>query len=531
MIVIIKRFLRIPVLAVTISICVFLSCCQTPADGNASGFTDSLAAQSESSGFSPDTATSFGQASAGRQGQNTSKSDRHPSNGEKTPSNTKTGSEPIVLQPVTVYTGASFSGASSALVAGAYRFADIGGLDGRQIGSVKVPSGMRIRLLRQKAYGGGFICFEENEYDLTNSGWSQNIESVVVEAAAPETDKVVLGYNYILGTQAFNPLYHFSDKDGTYEAALRIYQMGSNAIKMRDTIDYDAILKDMDFRYVYLWLRTDNINWRDGLSDMEEEIEYDYMYEAVKRLLTVYNNSGTSFYLGHWEGDWYLIDNYNTEQKTISQTRIQGMIDWLNIRQKAIDDAKRDVPHKNIYVWGYTEANRTCDVFTANADRLANRVLPYVNIDYLSYSAYDIQGMGISRIKSYLEYMESKLKPKAGVPGKRILIGETGLPSVLTQNSQHKHNSVNLDFFIKYFDSRTGQILYWQMYNNEQSNGVQQGFWLIDNNNVKWKLYYSFKAFYDNGREYVRQYNKSHGKAPDLDTFSDWASSFLKTLQ
>ena len=533
----IDRGKTLSVIASVILSVLFISCQQT-VDSQSSISSNSEAASftiSMSSSSQPDNASSVNQVSSHKtQSQNSSsKATSRPTaeSSRSVSSNIKTESEPIMMQPVTIYTDTYFSGVSASLTPGTYRFDDISVFHNKQIGSVEIPKGMSIRFYRKNTYGGGFISFEENEYDLTNSGWSQNIDSIDIRAAVPETNQAVLGYNYILGTQIFGPLYHFSDNDAIYEAAQRIYQMGSNTIKMSDTSDYDAILRDMDFRYVYLWMRSDDTNWRDGLSDIEEEIEYEYIYEAVKKLLIKYNNSGKSFYLGHWEGDWYLIDNYNASQTTISQTRLQGMIDWLNIRQKAIDDAKRDVSHRNVYIWGYTEANRTADVFTANADRLANRVLPYVNIDYLSYSAYDIQGMSASKVESYLQYMESQMRPKSGVPGKRVFVGETALPSVITQSNQNKHNADNIKLFIKYFDAGVNQILYWQMYNNEQNNGVQQGYWLIDNNNVKWKLYYSFKAFYDNAREYVRTYHKQYDRAPDLDTFCNWASIFLKTLQ
>ena len=121
--------------------------------------------------------------------------------------------------------------------------------------------------------------------------------------------------------------------------------------------------------------------------------------------------------------------------------------------------------------------------------------------------------------------------PPRDVPGPRVFIGETGLPAVLTENREDRHNAVNAAFFRKYFEAGVPQILYWQMYNNEQADGKQQGYWLIDNRNHKWKLYYTFKAFYGNAREYVRDGIQQNGAPPGAREFADWAAAFLETMQ
>lgn len=261
---------------------------------------------------------------------------------------------------------------------------------------------------------------------------------------------------------------------------------------------------------------------------------YDEMYEFVQRLLTDYNDTGKTFYLGHWEGDWYLIQDYDTNKQKLNPDFIQGMTVWLNARQKAIEDAKRDTPHSNINVWGYTEANRTSDIERIGAERLVNAVLPHATVDYLSYSAYDIQELSPQKVNEHIEYMDQMIPVKNGVPnpGKKVFVGETGWPAFLCDYHRENHNTINLDMFIKFFDAGVSQILYWEMYSNEQyENGTNKGYWLIDDKGEKWKLYYSFKAFYCNAKEYVRKYIAAHGKTPDKAEFNAWASAFLKTLR
>lgn len=73
----------------------------------------------------------------------------------------------------------------------------------------------------------------------------------------------------------------------------------------------------------------------------------------------------TNSLLCHWEGDWYLLPNYNAMTNP-APAAIAGMIDWLNNRQQAIDDAKRDTVHDGVDVFGYAEVNRVVDVMSGN---------------------------------------------------------------------------------------------------------------------------------------------------------------------
>jgi hypothetical protein len=58
---------------------------------------------------------------------------------------------------------------------------------------------------------------------------------------------------------------------------------------------------------------------------------------------TRYNNSGKTFYIGHWEGDWTLRDTYN-KTATANPKKVQAMIKLLTDKQRAVDNAKKDNP-------------------------------------------------------------------------------------------------------------------------------------------------------------------------------------------
>ena len=461
------------------------------------------------------------------------------------------GTAPVALggseasdENVLLYGKKQYRGTPAELGIGEYTPKDIRKMTGciggfEKIASLRIPEGLRVKLYRCEKRGGGYLGLEEDQEDLTRSGWFCNIAKIVVEEYA-EDEPLVKNYNYVLGTQIFSPLYGLAGAnrdEWTYDAAKEMYKMGSNVLKtygasIEASGDYRKILEDCDFTYIYLWVESDAVwhplpQWNDKKEDV-----YNKMYDYTRNLLTDYNDTGKTFYLGHWEGDWYLLGGFDTSKKEVGDDNIQGMTDWLNIRQQAIEDAKRDTPHTNVNVWGYAEANRITDI-AGGGERVVNSVLPQTSVDYLSYSAYDIQGLSGEEIKTHIGYMDRMIPAKDGTPnrGKRVFVGEMAFSAEACGYNQREHNDKNIEAFIKFFDAGVSQILYWEMYSNEEQEGKNRGFWLIDDQGQKWRLYYSFKAFYGNAREYVREYIAANGEAPDSAAFNQWASSFLQTLK
>src|SRR5271157_1618604 len=112
------------------------------------------------------------------------------------------------------------------------------------------------------------------------------------------------------------------------------------------------------------------------------------IHDLANHLLRVYNGTGKSFYLGNWEGDWLLTHTDPNSAPTTEE--VQSMIHWANTRQQAVDDARRDTPHANVHIYYYVEVNRVRDAMNGKV-RVANKVLPRTNPDFVSYSSYDAQ--------------------------------------------------------------------------------------------------------------------------------------------
>ena len=323
-------------------------------------------------------------------------------------------------------------------------------------------------------------------------------------------------YNYMLGTQAFNPNYQFTDESPLMEIAGRIDEWGSKMIKFYATDDtmVDELLSKYSFEYVFMWYRSDPY-FKDGYSEAEAKADYDAFYAYTKKLLTTYNGTGIEFYLGHWEGDWYYLDNYNTNQKEVSDVVTEGMIQWINNRQKAVDDAKRDTPHENVYVWNYLELNRPSDALNSSFDRVVNRVLPHTNVDYVSYSAYDTMDTGAQMVAEVIDLIYFNLPDKEGVPGPRVFIGEVGQPAANQGFDGELHRDVNMKNISKYLRCEVKFVLYWQMYCNEKlEDGSSRGFWLINDENEEQPLYESLQDVLWEAKLYVTSFAAENGRVP-----------------
>jgi hypothetical protein len=355
-------------------------------------------------------------------------------------------------------------------------------------------------------------------------------------------------FDYAVGTQTIGASYQFTKEPRLIETAKAILGMGSNAIKFnmskkdgkndrdadggavsslmelaRDAKAYRQIL-DMPFAYYLIWAYPFcGVSWSQPLTIEDRAKEYKEMYEFASYLLKTYSGTGKTFYLGHWEGDWYLHANYDPNAD-VPDAKIQGMIDWLTVRQKAVDDARRRTPHHDVQVYNYAEANLV-RIGWEGKRCMANDVIPKVNLDFVSYSSYDTEH-NPADLRKALDYIESKLPPKEGIPGKRVFIGEYGFPAEKFPPDEQEAKSRAV--------MRTGLdwgcplVLYWEMYNNEiDPDGKQRGFWLIDDKNAKQPVYYTHQKLYAWARKYAADFAKREGRSPAFDEYRKEAVKWL----
>ncbi len=385
---------------------------------------------------------------------------------------------------------------------------------------------------------------EDYEIELAgkNSGFKISDKFRVIRDADIITDHDVLNFNYTIGTQTFDPQYRFKHEDDLIETATSIIEMGSNILKIslnaeKYGLSYNGEaasliqehpsfveVLEMPFHYYFFWVGTHS-NWRDGYTQQERSEDSTLISDLTIYLRKEFNKSGKRFYLGHWEGDWYLLPDYNVDYKP-TDISINGMIEYYNSRQNALEEAKNRTPNSDVEVYQYAEVNRVVDAMEGKK-RLTNYVLPYSNVDYVSYSAYDGQMKSRSDFHAILDYIEEHLPAKEGIDGRRVFIGEYGSPAKLFSYSKFEHESANRSIMMNAVSWGTPFVLYWEMYNNEVVDSEQTGFWLIDDTGVKWPYYYTHKQAFLEGKEWVKKFKDDSQRLPSRKEYFNWLKDTL----
>lgn len=192
----------------------------------------------------------------------------------------------------------------------------------------------------------------------------------------------------MLGTQAiYGPnwrYYNFTQHDALTEQRLGIVQMGSNQLKIRleahttcvgyklDCGEIKSLKQLSQVKPVANAFADPNISWyqfwmysvanpnpldRDWTEEMVRA-EYNETKEWAVHMLETYSGSGKAFMAGNWEGDWMLMGASGCRGKdgkfnmTCDPTPevIRRMVQWAQIRQQAIQDARHEVNAANVTV-------------------------------------------------------------------------------------------------------------------------------------------------------------------------------------
>ena len=360
--------------------------------------------------------------------------------------------------------------------------------------------------------------------------------------------------NLLLGTQAIGGRYQFTQDEPLLESAKRIAELGSGIMKFSlskqasfgktkaNVRELDPSLKtlaevaasdrthravlDMPFTHFFIWAYPFTPQGTAGnFKPADRDLEYREMYDLCAHLLRTYGGSGKKFYLGHWEGDWHLRPNFDPKQP-FPEHYGENFIAWLKVRQQAIDDAKRDTPHQNVEVWHYTEANLV-EPFLKGGQCLANDILPQVDIDFVSYSCYDSLQRSIrDDLHATLSHIESKLKPKPAIQGKRVFIGEYGFPA--RRYSPEDQNRKSIETMIAAIEWDCPFVLYWELYDNEGTPEKPGGFWLIDEKNQKQPIWHTHQRYFTWAKQHLADIQQRTGQYPTEAEFRAAALEFLR---
>jgi len=243
--------------------------------------------------------------------------------------------------------------------------------------------------------------------------------------------------------------------------------------------------------------------FRNGITEKQKQEEQQQFYELTKHLLTAYQNTGKTFVLQHWEGDWLIRGSFNANIDPTPKA-IEGMIGWLNARQAGVNQARQEVGQHGVQVYHAAEVNLVVNSMNAGRPNLVNRVLPHTKIDLVSYSAWDSVTAHYSEpnvLAEALDFIAANTTDSLDFGEKNVYIGEFGMPENEFSTGQVQTCITNavgtaLNWGCPY-------IVYWQLYCNElrkgkgpppvTSNDAVRGFWLIRPDGSKawtWSYFY-----------------------------------------
>jgi hypothetical protein len=310
----------------------------------------------------------------------------------------------------------------------------------------------------------------------------------------------------VVGVSHVGGKYNFTDEDYLNEGADNLHEMGCGIIKVWFTsltrsypfnstwptvgsltemakIPYFKTLFDKPFETFILEAyspgREDHYYLK-GMSAQNVARERQEIAELTTHLLDTYKNSGKTFILQNWEGDWSLRGGAPGADPT--PVAVKGMIDWFNARQDGADDARKMAGERNVRVLHAAEVNHVARAMKNEGVTVTNDVLPQTHCDLYSYSAYDVPTHEPEKFRAALDYLASKS------PGDdNVYVGEYGAPENEIGGADEQLRRVQsatetaMAWGVKY-------AVYWQLYCNEPkkplgeqrpTNDQMRGFWMI----------------------------------------------------
>lgn len=232
-------------------------------------------------------------------------------------------------------------------------------------------------------------------------------------------------------------------------------------------------------------------NWRSAnLTDEFYKSVSREFYNLTGYLYKKCRNREVVIILQHWEGDWMLRGRGGEMWKEVPadwRELCRRMQRWLTARQEGVTAGRRDFGKGAKCVVAHAaEVNRVVDIWK-NIPTVTKEVLPYVELDLVSYSSYDGMKDPLTMWKCIQEIV-NYARTGSLFGKKAVYIGELGIP----ENDQPKNIKERWDSFMGVFLA-TGMkyVVQWELYCNElrQSQekiklpitdpSLARGFWLV----------------------------------------------------
>lgn len=377
----------------------------------------------------------------------------------------------------------------------------------------------------------------------------------------------MIGSQWVGGLSPGQPIADsLRDKVPLHEAYRVMEEIGSDIVKLclsskeltkqgHDDKGYETIDKavghphfrkvfDGPYRLMLLWAHGGREGWSTKAMTAAQKAElHREIHSLTVYLLTTYRGSGKTFLIGNWEGDWMAGGKSAGDKNDLEESRIQAFGEWLDVRTKAIDDAKAATPHDGVQVYSYLEVNHVNRARTKGRKRLVNTVLPRSRVDFVSVSSYEMQGYGSwpsPRTEATLrpmavpnlDFIEANLPPR-DIPGKRVFIGEIGFTieeimkrQKLSQTAAEKEQArMALAQAKVALEWGAPLWLWWSIFN---SNDGEDSFGLVDQPTGRRRpLLRELHTYYQWAGRFVEAHERDHGRPPDQEAFRGPATAQL----
>jgi hypothetical protein len=325
----------------------------------------------------------------------------------------------------------------------------------------------------------------------------------------------------VLGVTHVNGQYALTEKPFLIEGAEAVQTLGAKILKVWfysiyekqyswhstwprdvDVPDLEALAKTPYYEAVFampfhtLVMETAEFGmhqyfWQQGLSDTDRQKVHDQTYRLTKHLLTRYRGTGKTFVLQNWEADNVMKFALKDAKPDTWDTAYQGMCEWINTRQKAVEAARRDCGTEGVQVLHAFEVNFVPSLqdleagirYEKGKPLVVDTVVPKTKCDLYSLSSWETWAPGKEdSLFGRLKYLASKA-PHDGILGEgNLMLGEFGAQERDFEKIQKNYPVYNGDtsgaaFYAlhRMVDAalRAGvrYMIHWQIYDNDLRMG------------------------------------------------------------
>ncbi|MDQ1438530.1 MAG: hypothetical protein QOK43_2159 [Acidimicrobiaceae bacterium] len=258
----------------------------------------------------------------------------------------------------------------------------------------------------------------------------------------------------------------------------------NSLVELVSTPSYRALFERPFTTYVFevyqwgsprhYWLDDPRAVW---FAEEERQVE-----ALATHFLTTYAGTGKTFVFQNWEGDWAVRGHTDPEQLP-TQQGFDGMLRWMEVRQRAVDRARDRVGADGVNVFNALEVNIVSQALEGRPC-VTNDVVPKAGCDLYSYSAWDTT-LEPEQFAAALAHLGAMAPPSDAFGDRNVMLGEfgcaenragPGVTAALVENV----SQTALDWGCPW-------VVYWQVFDDScvdgwrDENAVEDcsGFWLI----------------------------------------------------